>query len=185
MATSYREVIVKGDDTLLRGFVWGFKAARKIKSGVLFCADHPIQTHHLREILTLHGNYVHLITSGQHHRAILAALKQAAHLEFEVVSDKAIRKTYFDFKFQTFNRDVAAKLKRVLRRLPAGLKLVDFEPEETVEPSAKGVEFYSPVHDYCYEGTGKAQGEVEKLLRFHRALGEHVFIETEDIEVEH
>ncbi|MDH3216013.1 MAG: hypothetical protein OEN01_06935 [Candidatus Krumholzibacteria bacterium] len=184
MSQNYYEVVVKGDDNLLKGFLSGFKAAKRIKSGLIFAADHPIDTHHLKEILTFQRDHVHLAASERYHAALLAAIKAAAEIDIEIVSDKRISKAYFDFKFSTFNRDVASKLKRRLARLPVGLELADFEPKETIEPSGKGVELYSPLHDYAFEGKGRVQGDLEKLLLFHRKCEEHVFIETSDIELE-
>jgi hypothetical protein len=185
MATKYHEIIVKGDDEVLKGFLDGFKTAKKIKTGVVLASDHPINTHHLKEILTLHGNYIHVIVSGRHHQTLIAAIKDTPDIECDIVSDVGISNAYLEFKFETFNRDVARDLKKMLGRLPAGLQLIDYDPKETVDPSAKGIEFYSPIHDYTFEGKGKIRGDVEKLIKFHERLDEHVFIEVNDIELEH
>ena len=55
MATTYHELIVKGDREVLDGFLEGFMAAKNIKSGIILASEHPIETHHLKEILTFHG----------------------------------------------------------------------------------------------------------------------------------
>lgn len=185
MATKYHELIVKGDDEILKGFLDGFKTAKGVKSGVIFAADHPIDTHHLKKLLTFHGDHIHVIVSGRHHRSLVSAITKTPDIECSIVSDEVIKNAYFEFKFETFNRDVASDLKKVLSRLPTGLQLIDYEPDETIDPSAKGIEFYSPIHDYTFAGKGKIRGDVEKLIALRERLSEHVFIEAEDIELEH
>lgn len=186
MTTTYRELVVKGNASILKGFLWGFKTAKKIKKGLIFCDDHPIQTHHVRELLQLHGDYVHMVTSANVNEMIVAAIQDSAEpLELEIVSNRRIKEARFQFRFGTYSRDVATDLKRTLRKLPVSLELYGYRPKERIDPAAKGAELYSPVHDYEFAGNGKVRGEIEPLLRLHRKLDEHVFIEVDDIELVH
>jgi hypothetical protein len=184
MAVTYYELVVKGNEKLLRGFIHGFKIARGIERGLIFCREHPIKSHHLREVLTFHGDHIHLVTSGRNHNAPATAIEKAEDLEFEIVEDKEITGAYFAFDFETVSKEVGNDLKAALRQLPAGLKLVDFDPVETIDPSAEGVEIYSPVHEYRFRGEGKVTGDLEKLLDFHKKFKEHVFIDVKDIEIQ-
>jgi hypothetical protein len=185
MATKYHELIVKGDEEMLKGFIEGFMIAKGIKTGVILAREHDIETHHLKEILTFHGNYIHVIVTGRHHRSLVSAVEKTPDIEYEIVSDKEIVNAHFEFKFETFSRDVAKGLKKTMARLPSGLQLIDYDPEETIDPSGEGIEFYSPMHDYSFCGKGKIRGDVAKLIRFHERMKAHVFIETKDIDLEH
>jgi hypothetical protein len=185
MATKYHELIVKRDDELLKGFIEGFMTAKNLKTGVILAREHDIETHHLKEVLTFHGNYIHVIVAGRYHRSLVSAIQKTPDIACEIVSDKEIINAYFKFKFETFSRDVAKALKKTLARLPAGLQLIDYDPEETIDPSGEGIEFYSPIHDYSFCGKGKIRGDVARLIRFHERTKAHVFMETEDIELEH
>jgi hypothetical protein len=186
MVTKYRELIVKGDDEILKGFLWGYKFAKNYKKGLLFCDDHPIDTHHIREVLSFHRNWEHVIASEKVYEGILAALKGASEkLKFEIMCDKVIRDAHFEFEFETFSRDVARDLKRTLKRMPVSLELYDYDAKEEIDPGARGTELYSPVHDYCFKGKGKVRGGVEALLAMHAKLDEHVFIETSKIKLDH
>lgn len=182
---TYRELVIEGDDEVLQGFIDGFKTARKIKTGLILASEHPVNTHHLKEILAFHPNYLHVIVSGRHHRSLLSAIVKTPQIQCKIISDEEITGAHFKFKFETFSRDVAKKLKQVLRKLPVGLELVDYEPKETLDPSGEGIEFYSPVHDYTFAGKGAIRGDIEKLIRFHGRTAEHVFFEADDIEIEH
>lgn len=180
--TTYRELIVKGHSSVLKGFIWGFMSTRKIKKGLVICNDHPIRSRQIKDLLKYHGDVVHVITSLKVNEILVAAIKQAPkHLEFKIVSNRRIKETRFEFRYETYNRDVAAGLKRTLARLPVSLELVDHKPKERVDPGAAGSELYSPVHDYEFKGEGKVRGDIESLLRLHTKLKEHAFIEVEDI----
>ncbi len=185
MATTYHELIVKGDREVLDGFLEGFMAAKNIKSGIILASEHPIETHHLKEILTFHGDYIHVIVAGRHRKSLISAIKRTPDIECDIVSDKVVKNAYFEFKFETFNRDVASELKKALGKLPTGLQLINYDREEKVDPEAKGIEFYSPLHDYSFSGEGTIRGDVEKLLAFRERLCEHVFIEAKEIELKH
>jgi hypothetical protein len=185
MATKYHELIVECDAETLKGFIEGFMTTKGIKSGVIIAREHDIQTHQLREILTFHGNYCHVIVSGRHRRSLVAAIERTPDIACEIVSDEEIANAFFTFKFETFSRKVAAELKRTFKKLPAGLTLVGYEPKETIDPSGEGIEFYSPMHDYSFSGKGSVQGDITKLIRFHERLKDHVFIETKRIVLEH
>lgn len=185
MATRYFELVVKGEGELLRGFIDGFMTAKKITSGIIMASLHPIDTHHLREVFTLHGDHIHVIVAARHRQALMAAIREARDIDCRLVSEREIKRAHFAFSFRVFNRDVAAELRQMLGDLPPELKLIDYDPRETIDPSAKGVEVYSPVHEYCFEGKGKIQGDIEKLLSVRQRLARHVSIEMKDIELEH
>ncbi len=167
MPTSYRELVVKGDAKLLRGFLWGYRATKHARSGLLFCDDYPIDTHDLRELLHLQTGREHLICSENHHKSLVAALKRAEALGFEIISDQPIARSSFEFKFDTFSEKVAAGLKRIFRKLSKELSLSDFQEKEDKHPGMIGVEMYAPAHHYRYHGVGTVEGNLEKLQLLH------------------
>ena len=91
MATTYHELIVKGDREVLDGFLEGFMAAKNIKSGIILASEHPIETHHLKEILTFHGDYIHVIVAGRHRKSLISAIKRTPDIECDIVSDKVVK----------------------------------------------------------------------------------------------
>ncbi|UCH84494.1 MAG: hypothetical protein JSW50_02035 [Candidatus Latescibacterota bacterium] len=181
MAVTYHELVIKGNGKLLRGFIRGYQLGKNIKRGLLFCQDYPINTHHLRHILTFRGDHLHIVCRARIRQGFLTAIENASDLEFEVLSDEEILVASFEFEFETFNKKVASNIKRILRRIPAGLELRSYNPEETTDPDAEGVEIYSPVHDYTFKGKGSVAGDIEKLCAFHTKLDEHEFFEVKDI----
>lgn len=185
MPSSYRELVVKGDAKLLRGFLWGYKATKHARSGLLFCDDYPIDTHHLRELLHLRTGREHLICTENHRKSLVAALQRAETLGFEIISDQPIARSSFEFKFDTFSEKVARGLKKIFRKLPKELSLSDFQDKEDKRPGLAGVEMYAPAHHYHYHGGGTVEGNLEKLLSLHKKLAYHEFVEVKDVTLEH
>lgn len=184
MAATYYELVIKGNSKEMRGFLRGYEIGRSIKSRVCLCRDEPIATHHLRDILTFQGDHLNLICSERNRGGLLWAIGQAEDLDFEIVSDRRIVRTYFEFEFETVSRKVASDIKRKLRTLPSGLRLIGYTPDETVDPSADGVELYTPVPGYRFTGKGTVQGDFARLLVYHKGLATNEFIRLEEIVIE-
>jgi len=186
MATVHYEILLKGNEDILCAYIHGFLAGKNIKEGIIFGNKEPFEIHEIRELIRYHGGICHFICRAGIRQTLLSAVHSAPEsYSFEVVQQRKISSASFKFKFETFNEEVAGKLKKIFDKIPAGVTVVDFEPEEVIDPKAKGIEVYAPAHDYRYAGEGKATGNVEALLDFHRALSESEFIEMENIELEY
>ena len=169
MATVYHEIVFGGDQTLLKGFIRGFELGRSLKGGFWLGADHPVDTGRLKR-RPLRGNYVHAVCTSAVRKSIMDALSKAPDCGFEILSDKRIVRASFDFKFDTFSREIAALTKDILMTLPAGLQVLAYQPKETVDKKARGVELYSPAHDYRFEGKGRIEGDFERILAVRARL---------------
>lgn len=185
MATTYYEIIVKGDDKILKGFIRGFQIGRSLKSGVWVARDHPIDTEHLKERLTFRGDRLHLIATAAARRRLIAAIEEAQELGFEIVEDRKVTLARFAFEFDTFNREVASRIKNLMESAPTGLRLINYDPQEKVDKRGHGVELYSPLHEYQFCGKGEVQGDFEAVLAFRAKLESEEFIEAGDIDIEH
>jgi hypothetical protein len=182
MGATYYEIVVKGDRRFLQGFVLGVGLDQAVSDEFWFCRDHPVESEHVEQ-LRLRGHYIHLVCTVTVRKKILPSLEQADEFGVKVVSDRKIARTYFEFEFDTVSRDVAATIKRILRTLPAGLKVLAYEPKETEDKSAKGVELYSPVHDYRFEGSGRVEGDFAELLAVRKKLEAIDWVKPGDISI--
>jgi hypothetical protein len=186
MAAVYYELLVKGNEDKIFAYLNGYLTGKKIKQGVIFCEECPFRIHELRELIRYHGDVAHIICRAGLRQTVLSAIRSApAAYSFEVKKDRKITSASFEFKFETFSKKVAGGLKRMFTQLPAGLKLIDFQPEETIDPDAKGIERYAPAHEYQYSGEGMVAGNVETLLDFHCRLSQSDFVELEEIVLEY
>jgi len=184
MAVKHYDFIIKGDADKIRAYLEGFLRGKGVKSGYLFTEDLPFQSHFLKELIRFHGDVVHLVCRSNLRPLIRSAVAQSAgKFEFEIVESKQVANATFEFKFETANRSVAGAIKRLLGRHPAGVKLVDYEPKEAVNPEAKGPEGYAPLHEFTFRGKGTIVGDVEGVLKVYYKLSANEFIHCDEIEV--
>jgi hypothetical protein len=185
MAEDYYELILDGDEKIARAYLEGFLRGKNIRSGVFFSKDYPIRSeHHLLNLDFIHG-HIHVICLAGIRAAIRSAVKRAPEEpSLTLASERPIRNITFTFKFETFSKDVGAKLKRLLHNPPKGITIGDFEEHEEIDPSAKGVEQYAPLHDYRFHGGGKVTGDAEQLLFFHKKLKDVEFVDVGDVGLE-
>jgi hypothetical protein len=129
------------------------------------------KTHHL------------LYSPGDQARMLVQAL--AGRSDFRLERLREVEGGSFSFETKAFSRDVARAIQGALRQdLPQGISLEDLQESETVEPEAKGVELYAPVHDYVYRARGTLRGDLPGVLEMHRRLTEMEFCHPGEIELE-
>jgi hypothetical protein len=179
---SFYEIIVKGDSKVIRAYMEGFMKSKGITDGIDFGEDHPLDLGHLKEMIKYHGDVLHLVVEAKLRASVDAAIKQSPEdLDIEIVESRRIHRAYFHFKFETANRDVGKRIKRLLDKLPEGVSLTDYEPEEIVDPDAKGVEVYSPVHEYTFKGKGVIEGEPGSVRDVLEKMIDDEFVDCDDI----
>jgi len=182
MAKSYYELIIRGDDKRVVAYVEGFMRGKGIKSGYLFTAGLPIEIGHLRELVKYHGDVAHVLCEAGLRATVVSAVNGAReHFGFEVVETHKLRGASFRFECSTANRDVGTKIKRILSRLPEGVSLSEYEPEEIVDAGARGVEVYSPTHHYEFRARGVAGGDVTGVLKLRATPGQNEFFRCHDV----
>jgi hypothetical protein len=128
---------------------------------------------------------------AQAHHAVFAPepyARELAHVirEWPGVRLEGVREVIegrFGFKAEAYNRDVAAKIHDALNAdLPAGIACVDLEKQEQ-HPDAKGIEMFSPAHDYVYKARGAIVGTPPGILEMNRRLGRLDFVHEEPLEL--
>lgn len=185
MAETYYELIISGDKHTARAYLVGFLRGKNIRSGVIFCKDHHISSqHHIKGPDFLH-EHIHLVCLAGIRAAIQSAIKRAPEeFSLKLEPERTVKGIAFDFKFETFSKEIGTKLKRLFRNPPKGVEIEEFEDNEEILPDAKGVERYAHLHDYQYKGTGKVTGNVEQVLFFHKKLKDLELVDASDIHLE-
>ena len=179
----YYEYIIKGDEDELCAYLDGFLRGKGVKDGFYLVKDHPFRRHQVKEMIKYHGSVGHFICASKLRPLVQTAVRQGAELELEIIEEKKITKCSFGIEFDTANRDVAGTIKRAVGRMPAGVELVEYTPEEVVDPSAEGPEGYAPLHDYVFKGKGTVEGTVAGVLKAHAKLSGNEFISCADIDI--
>jgi hypothetical protein len=158
----WQVVVVEGSARDLRGFVAGFVAERRLDpESVVLGDDVGLERGSLGERLRalLHGG----------HHAVLAPQEVATPLEeaiarcdtgivLRVVDRHPVTTATFAFAAEVFAREVSSAIRAALRDLPDGVRFAEHSEHEEAHAENKGVELYSPVHEYIYRVRGVVTG---------------------------
>jgi len=184
----YCELVLAGDAEVCRGLIVGLQIGCGEAGSALI--GHEEELEHgslgetLRELVTGKGRLTHFVVS----RALTERLReQLPRLEREaglrLAAERAVRGGRFRFAVHAFTRPQAAEIKALLAALPAGARLLGYTEHEKVDPAARGVEAYAPVHEYELKGEGAVEGTIAAVLDARRRLTAQPLISAERIEL--
>ena len=89
----------------------------------------------------------------------------------------------FGFKAEAYSPEIGDRIHDALSSdLPAGIACLDLEKEE-VDPEAKGIELFTPVHEYVYKARGTVEGTPPGILEMNRRLHRLDFVHEEPLEL--
>lgn len=138
-------------------------------------------TDRIRELL--HAQTQHVIfASASHARELVRAIREQEGLRLESVHE--VLEGRFGFTAEAYNPEVAAKIHDALNSdLPEGIMCVDLEKEE-LHPDAKGVELFTPAHEYVYRSRGTIVGTPPGILEMNRRIHRLEFVDEEPLELD-
>ncbi len=114
----------------------------------------------------------------------VAAASARTGPEIAVKADRAIREARLDYHFAVYSREGAAAIRSALDPLPAGVRAEAAEAEEHVDPAGRGVEIYTPLHEYTLSGRGTLRGTWPAVLAMRERLREVAMLEVGEITLE-
>jgi len=142
----------------------------------------------IKEWISLSNKIHHVIMESELLNSIKKSLENLDESDVlsrpSIKSVKAIKSASFRFKFATYGKKYGDEIKNLLDKLPGGLSMKDYAPVEKVNENAKGVELYSPAHDYSFEGSGVITGPVDEAIAFRKALDDHPLVDVTVIDLE-
>jgi hypothetical protein len=180
--TAWYEVIIEGRE----------EAIRKILPGVASDGDAPVWGEELDlHAATLPERLLELLGARTHHLlfvpssqigALTRTLQAKPELRLERVRE--ILGGRFSFHAKVYSQEVAARIREALHALPPEVRLEDFAEDEKVYPHARGVELYTPLHEYTYNASGVFTGLPPGLFEVHRKMQALDFVHQEKLELE-
>jgi len=189
MNVQYYEVVIEGNLDLMKGFMMGFLAGRGIEGGVFFDAACHIEgecaTGPLMRLVSARGNANIVIVGSELHDLLTAALNKREHvIPLHIKKVRRVLSAAFDCKFRTYSREVGAELKEILSRIPEGVDGESgFEMHEKLDPEGKGLEFFTPLHDYELTGKGRISGSVKGVLDLYQRLERFEVVKLGELEL--
>ncbi|MGV7930829.1 MAG: hypothetical protein AB2L13_18345 [Spirochaetota bacterium] len=192
MAKQYSEVVFEGHYSNIRGFIEGFIAGSGKELSFFFSEQAGVKAETMSEVLkewiSLSNKIHHVVMESELFEKIKKSLERLTDSDSlnkgSIKSAKAIKTASFRFKFSTYGRKYGEDIKKLLEKLPGGLSLKDYSPVEKIDKDAKGVELYSPAHEYTFEGTGVIAGPVDEAIAFRKVLDDHPLVDVTVINLE-
>jgi hypothetical protein len=182
--SEYVEVIFQGHKEYVRGFLDGFLCAKGADKNYFFNADCGVKAEtfaeRLKEIASLETKYHHVLLAKE----LWQMLPTAEAGGVQTVSAKVIKRGYFAFNIATASREEALAVKKVMDAKSAEVQLFDFKESQQVDEDAKGVELYTPVHEYQYKASGVFSGGFVELISLKQRLSDHNIVQSNDIHLE-
>jgi len=193
MSNNYYEVVFEGHHKAIHGMLEGYKLAANLQEDFFFSHENNIKTETFTEVLlewiSLKNRLHHVILEENFYKHFKQSLEKYSPNEKKLIqknivkSAKKISNSFFQFKAKTFGVQYAAEIKKIIKNLPGQLELLDYKVKEEKDLNAKGVELYSPAHEYSFEATGKIKGDLKELISFREKLDNHPLIEVDKINI--
>lgn len=136
----------------------------------------------IREMLGTRTHHL-LFVPGTQVGPLVRAIQGRDEIRLEHVRE--VLSGRFSFTAEAFAPEVAEKIKHALHgALPPGVVLEACREAEDVDPEARGVELYSPVHDYTWRCSGMFSGTPPGIFEIHRTMQALDFVHQEKLELE-
>ena len=192
MSKNFYEVVVEGNYHTIYGLFEGYMLGTGKSWHYYFSKKVNIKRDTLSDVLKQWvslGNKIHHIIIEEE---LLNGIKNALANQGEkkdlgtayIKSEKKIKGASFNFEFKAYAKKFADEIKAIISDLPEGISLMDYNPKEKVDKDAKGVELYSPEHEYEFQGKGKVKGTFPEIIDVWEKFEKHPLINPQAIEIE-
>jgi hypothetical protein len=187
MAKSYCEMTIRGPQELIKGFVIGYVEGRGIQDEAILEGECRIeQDNPLGLIMHFFADHhtVPFIVESELCKSLSDAFrKHESALQARIESVRELAGARFDFQYRTFSRDMGKSLLELFSNPPEGVRISDYDPKEKITPEGKGVEAYTPLHDYDLKAKGAASGDVKEVYELYCRAARFEVVETGDLKL--
>ncbi len=185
----FYEMVLAGPLVLVHGLLAGLKMGSGETGGIFYSSEEKITgpkiADKVKEFIHFQPRECHVVVDSKIRALIKKRAKDMlAECDVELVSERRVRSASFKFSYQAFAPRYGREIQKVMHSLPDGLKLVDHVFDHTLDPDAKGMEGYTPAHDYEVNGSGKVIGRIDLVIEARKALDDHPLIQPASIELD-
>lgn len=183
---AFNEVVFRGKPKVVRACLSGLLLGAARQASVFYSyldgVQHEGKAEKLAEFVGVRASDCHVIVDAET-AAWLRGLSRAITAEtgLAITSNRRIRGASLDLRYHTYGKKHEDEILALLRDLPAGVKLSGFRQQEQVDARGRGVEIYTPVHEFEAVGEGSLSGPVDELIRLRRRLLDYPLLKVADI----
>jgi hypothetical protein len=140
---------------------------------------------HLLRAIHIEQDRVHILMSERTFRMLDQALNNRKHgVHLKIVSKKEIVRAHFNFTYAAYAKRFGDELKNLFGKLPQGVRLEGYQPEEIERVTKDSTAGYAPLHKYEIKAKGRVSGPAKGVIDFYDRLEHNKLIEFEEIELE-
>jgi hypothetical protein len=189
MGNRFIEVVFEGHYNTVKGYIEGLQDGMGTAHSVFFSSESGIAAETFSELVKEWVSLGHKLHHVVMEEALFTILEDVLSKKGKntlmnsgsIKSSKSVRQATFNFRFDAYARKYAEEIKELLGKLPEGVSLHDYKPEEKINHDAEGVELYTPAHDFIFHGKGAIVGPVEQVVSFRKLLDDYPLIEAEKV----
>lgn len=185
-ALRFYEVVFRGKPKVVKAFLKGLMmgAGRDIKAYYSFDegVHHEGKAEKFKEMFGVRATDCHVIVDSDASKYLKSMARTiATETGLQITANRSIRSGSMKFEYHAYAPRYSAEILNLLKNLPKGLKMQDYKHEEKRDPTAKGVEAYSVVHDFEAEGSATITGRIDLLIELRHSMAAFPLIKAEDI----
>ena len=185
---AFNEVVLQGKPKVVRAFLSGLLLGAGRKATIYYSfldgVQHEGKAEKLAEIIGMREGDCHVIVDAETAAWLKGMAREiAAETGLTIATNRRIRSATMELKYHAFAPRYEDEIMAVLNALPAGIKLAGYRRDVRTDPRAKGVEAYSPVHEFEAKGSGTVTGAVDQVIELKRRLAAFPLLKAEDIEL--
>jgi hypothetical protein len=185
----YHEMVIEGRRGQAMGFVHGYLAGRDLTDEVFDAEAEGVCCESFREkfreFLNPKRETIHILVPEHLVEQVKESLARSRErdMPLTLLHERVLSGLRFSYSFQVFSRKHGRRIRSWFESPPEGVSLSrKAVMAERIDPGAKGIEMYSPVHDYELKGKGSVEGSVRGVLEFYRLCRDEELVGTGELE---
>jgi hypothetical protein len=184
--STFWEILVHGQPDKCEGLLAGLRLGATSDVQLFLANRAGIRTslgERLMDLVHAHAGVCHVIADSEGRKLLRSVAKQLPSMDMSIAEERKIASASFSYEFHAYAKRYGDEIRKLLAGLPKGVRHDADKPKETRDAGAKGVEAYSPAHDYEISGKGTISGRVDLVLEARALLDDHPLVNAGTVEL--
>lgn len=187
-AAGFNEVVFRGKPKVVRAFLSGLLLGASRQAQVYYSflegVKHEGRAERLAEMVGVRDTDCHIIVDAATAGWLKGLSRRiAADTGLVITVNRRIRGASMELKYHAYAQRYEDEIRAALDDLPAGVRIAGMKREVRTDPRAKGIEAYSPAHEFEAKASGTMTGPVDALIGLRRQLAAYPLLRMSEIEL--
>jgi hypothetical protein len=187
-AAGFNEVVFRGKPKVVRAFLSGMLLGAGRQAQVYYSflegVKHEGRAEKLAEMVGVRDTECHVIVDATTAGWLKGLTRQiATETGLVITANRRIRGASMELKYHAYAQRYEDEIRAALDDLPDGVRIAGLKREVRTDPRAKGVEAYSPAHEFEAKASGTMTGPIDALIGLRRRLAAYPLLKLAEIEL--